>query len=649
MKKKGLSLQLLALMLLVLAIRLPCAFAEQGEVNAVEIEAPAPEAGDLLLGAPEDAFELEEATDPGEDGPESGVESEEKDLRSKDMPDSEPVQAAEPDEEEGEELVAPVEAEFGPDESGRINRIFDGMVDVSSATWRSLNLKRVGDYQGKIAYVTGKLVLEDILIEGAPACGVCLLDYFDLAPGASIACTSRSDGLSMGLSAFSINKGENRILSLEWNDAPLASKKAKWYTSDKQIATVSNRGKVTAKGKGQAIITVKYSDETAICSVDVTNIVYARKLKLNFKKLEVALNCVDASLKAIVSPDEADVKTVIWSSSAPKVASVDGEGRISGLSEGVAIITGTLSNGKTASCEVTVRETRPAGVDFEKLFITLHPGETYKTGVVFTPENVTVPGYTLTSDDEGVCVTEGDVITATGVGSATVTVRSDRYPEVMNTCRVSVIPSDSARLEGLTIGINPGHQIKTITEKYPIAPGSAKKAYGVKTGACGKYTKVNEYETNLAIGLKLQRILESQGAKVVITRTSNDVMLTNIDRAKMLNDAHVDVALQLHCNSGPSSKHGNSAYIRTTGEWVEESRAMAAALTGAISEVCGCANLGVKIQNEYMSLNWSTTPSVLLEMGYISNRTEDDLLASDDYREQMALGISEGLAAYFGR
>ena len=40
-------------------------------------------------------------------------------------------------------------------------------------------------------------------------------------------------------------------------------------------------------------------------------------------------------------------------------------------------------------------------------------------------------------------------------------------------------------------------------------------------------------------------LLEEQGATVVITRTSNDVMLTNIDRAKMLNAANVDVALQL--------------------------------------------------------------------------------------------------------
>ena len=50
---------------------------------------------------------------------------------------------------------------------------------------------------------------------------------------------------------------------------------------------------------------------------------------------------------------------------------------------------------------------------------------------------------------------------------------------------------------------------------------------------------------------------------------------------------------------------------------------MAKALTKAISAATGCVNLGVKVYNNYMSLNWTTTPSVLLEMGYISNRKED--------------------------
>ncbi len=209
---------------------------------------------------------------------------------------------------------------------------------------------------------------------------------------------------------------------------------------------------------------------------------------------------------------------------------------------------------------------------------------------------------------------------------------------------------DGGRLSGLVIGINPGHQNTVISQRFPLAPGSDRTGYGVKIGAVGQWTRVPEYETVLAIGLKLQARLEALGAKVVITRTDNDVMLTNIDRAQMLNEAGVDIALQLHCDSVDSARaEGCAAYYRDNGDWVAESRACADALTDAISEGCGCRNNGSKVCNDYMSLNWSETPSVLVEMGFISNQREDRLLASDEYRDLMADAIAEGLCRHFGR
>ena len=152
------------------------------------------------------------------------------------------------------------------------------------------------------------------------------------------------------------------------------------------------------------------------------------------------------------------------------------------------------------------------------------------------------------------------------------------------------------------------------------------------------------------MGLKLKRILEENGATVVITRTTNNVMLTNIDRAKMLNNAGVDIALQLHCNScSNSSKTGQSAYIRSKDPWLEENKAIAKQITKYITKNTTFKNLGIKYYDGYMSLNWSTTPSVLLEMGYLSNSTDDRKLAKDSTREQLAQGIYEGLCAYFGR
>ena len=145
-------------------------------------------------------------------------------------------------------------------------------------------------------------------------------------------------------------------------------------------------------------------------------------------------------------------------------------------------------------------------------------------------------------------------------------------------------------------------------------------------------------------------MLTEMGAEVVMTRTENDVMIHNISRAEMLNNANVDMAIQVHCNDGGSpSTSGVSTYYRTGSNWVDESRNFAEAVGEHICSVTGANNRGVILCNTYMSLNYSTTPAILVEMGYMSSRTEDYLLADDDYRTLLARGMLEAIADYFGR
>ena len=375
-----------------------------------------------------------------------------------------------------------------------------------------------------------------------------------------------------------------------------------------------------------------------------------KSLKLNRSAITVSLNHT-ARLKAKVSPKNAAGAEIFWSSSNENVVTVDENGLVTAVGVGKAAVTARAANGVKAKCKVTVKEIPPDSVKLDALYITLNPGGEYTLSPGVKPSNASDPSVEYSSSDISVATVSGDgVITAVTAGAATITCRCKANSGARDTCRVWVIEPGSKRMEGLIIGINPGHQKKTITKLYPIAPGSSKKAYGCKAGACGKWTRVNEYETNLQVGLKLQKLLTEQGATVVMTRTSNNVSITNIDRAKMLNKAGVDIALQLHCDSVKNTyKNGCTCFIRSTGKHVRESRAAAKALGKGMSGATGCLNRGVKVHNGYMSLNWSTTPAVLIEMGYLSNKKEDKLLASDGYRQLMAEGIMEGLCAYFGR
>ncbi|MBR1821650.1 MAG: N-acetylmuramoyl-L-alanine amidase [Clostridia bacterium] len=543
---------------------------------------------------------------------------------------------------EGEQQVAAAET----DASGA--RSFAQTAAVESETWQGVNLVRAAGFTGALARVNGQLTLANVTIDGRPAREVDLGAYFTLGPTGSVAIQDDA-ALALSLSAFSFNKGSKKTLSVQWNGAGLAAKKAKWKTSNSKVAKVS-KGKIRAKKAGTAVITATYQGATASCLVVVTDYKQVKSLKMGQKKLTLALYG-SVQLGLTIKPADAFNPAITWSSSNPAVVSVDANGWVAGLSGGTATVTALSGNGKKASCKVTVKEVKPTAVKFAKPYLSLNPGNTFATRIEMTPAAVSNPAVSYSSSNAAVATVDAKgVVTVTGYGTAVITATCAADSGVKGTCRVSVLQPGHKRMEGLIIGINPGHQRKTISTLYPLAPGSSKKAKGVKTGACGKWTRVNEYETTLAIGLKLRDILTEAGATVVITRTTNDVMLTNIDRAKMLNDAGVDVALQLHCNSISNQKaEGNSAYIRTTTEWADVNRAIGEAITAAISAECGCKNLGVKVNNNYMSLNWTTTPSVLLEMGYISNKKEDELLASDEYRTRMAMGIFEGLCAYYGR
>lgn len=445
-----------------------------------------------------------------------------------------------------------------------------------------------------------------------------------------------------------IDRGERMSIPVTFEPED-ATEDIEWKSSDGDIASVTKKGVLKAKKAGECVIyAVSESGLTAQCAVTVARPV--KNVTLNKKTAELGLNRT-LQLTADVRPEKAYSREIEWSSSDEAVAEVSAGGLVTAVGKGKATITARAYNGVKAKCVVTVKNIKPKSIKMGSLFVTMHPGATYEIDAFVKPKKASDTGIIYKSDNPAAaCVDAGGRVTAIAPGRATITLVASGKKSVKDTVEICVIEASSKRLEGLIIGLNPGHQTKTILKKYPIAPGSKKTAYGCKAGATGRFTGVNEYETNLQIGLMLSEMLTDAGATVVMTRTKNNVSITNIDRAKMLNEAGVDIAIQLHCNSSNFASHnGLSVYRKTKGKWRDEELAMAKALTSAMSEETGAVNLGVKTNDGYMSLNWSTTPAVLLEMGYLSNRREDKLLASDAYRKKMAKGIMEGIADYFGR
>lgn len=209
---------------------------------------------------------------------------------------------------------------------------------------------------------------------------------------------------------------------------------------------------------------------------------------------------------------------------------------------------------------------------------------------------------------------------------------------------------EGGRLSGVIICIDPGHQAMGNYDVEPIAPGSSFTKTKTSSGTQGVESRVPEYEVNLEVSLMLRDALEAEGATVVMTRESNNVDISNIERAQIANGAGADLFLRIHCNgSEDSSVNGIGLYVRETGTCAQESYDAAGCILPAMSDATGAKANGIYKRDTYTGLNWAEMPAILVEMGYMSNADEDMKLVDYDYQGLLVKGMVEGVCDYFGK
>lgn len=208
-------------------------------------------------------------------------------------------------------------------------------------------------------------------------------------------------------------------------------------------------------------------------------------------------------------------------------------------------------------------------------------------------------------------------------------------------------------LYGKTIFIDPGHQSKSNNQQEPIAPNSQETKEKMSYGTTGVATGVPEYKLNLQVSLRLRQLLESKGAKVVMSRETNEVNSGNVERAKMANESNAQLVVRIHADGIDNSSVKGLSVLTPGNKYISDanmlknSRTAAEKILKSTISSTGAVSRGVVARDDLTGFNWSTVPVILIEMGFMTNADEDRLLNTAEYQDKLASGMVKGMEDYF--
>ena len=198
------------------------------------------------------------------------------------------------------------------------------------------------------------------------------------------------------------------------------------------------------------------------------------------------------SLTATVSPSNAENKKILWSSSNSSVATVK-EGVVTAVKAGNAkIIAKSDDGGKTATCDVTVKEkVYPVeSVSLDRTNAELTEGDEITLKATVKPDNATNKSVVWTSSNESVAKVVDGKVTALKAGSATITVKTqdgNKTAACDVTVKAKVYPVESVSLDRTSAELTEGDEI---TLKATVKPDNATNKSVIWTSSNESVAKV---------------------------------------------------------------------------------------------------------------------------------------------------------------
>ena len=198
---------------------------------------------------------------------------------------------------------------------------------------------------------------------------------------------------------------------------------------------------------------------------------------------------------------------------------------------------------------------------------------------------------------------------------------------------VTTTTKSSGGATGKLVVIDPGHQGQGDYEKEPIGPGSSQTKPKVADGTAGAVTGTPESELVLAVSLMLRDALEARGVRVIMTRTTQDVNISNIERTKIANEAGADLYIRVHADGAEQLHPRHPRPLPGSDPGLDRRHRRALQARGPAGPERpgrrhGRLDRGLDARDDMTGFNWSDVPVIIPEIGFMSNPDEDRLLAT---------------------
>lgn len=254
-----------------------------------------------------------------------------------------------------------------------------------------------------------------------------------------------ASSISLDKTSISLKATESETLKATILPATTTNQAVIWKSDNEVIATVDANGVVTAHEVGVATITATTTDGTNLSASCTVNVIHTQASSITLNMTEVSLKALEtAELSVEILPATTTNKVVTWKSDNEAIAKVDANGIVTAIAVGETTITATTTDGSnlSASCKVTVIPTLASSITLDKTEVSFKANETVTLTPTILPATTTNTIVVWTTTDEKVAIVDAEgVVTAIGVGEATITATTTDGSNLSASCAVTVLPT----------------------------------------------------------------------------------------------------------------------------------------------------------------------------------------------------------------